>query len=461
MRLGKDRRTRDRNGRVSSSGNNTERDDPASGREDRALEALRLKVHVALLERMDATDLIVMNREQARARLSDEIALIARHVAPRIGPQELAELKDELCADMLGFGPIEPFLSSDDISDIMVNGTNPIYVERHGKLEQTDVRFRDDEQLLNVCQKIVSLVGRHVDEASPICDARLKDGSRVNIILPPLSMDGPSLTIRRFARDRFTIPQMVDLGTISAEGAEILSVIGRSRCNILVSGGTGSGKTTLLNALTGCIEPTERIVTCEDTAELQLQQDHVVRLETRVPNIEGQGEVTMRQLVRNCLRMRPDRIILGEVRGPEAFDLLQAMNTGHDGSMGTLHANSPIEAVSRLSSMVKMGFSGLDSETIEQMFGASVDVIIHIARFRDGVRRITHITDVLGISEGSLVLQDVLVFDFDEDPATGEIRGYHRARAALRPSFYRKAAYFGEDERLMRAIGAAVGKGPT
>src|SRR5690606_30894702 len=234
----------------------------------------------------------------------------------------------DICNDVLGFGPLEPLLARDDIADIMVNGAHNVYIEVDGKVQETNIRFRDNQQLLNICQRIVSQVGRRVDESSPICDARLPDGSRVNVIAPPLAIDGPSLTIRKFKKDKLTLDQLVRYGSISPEGAELLKIIGRVRCNVIISGGTGSGKTTLLNCLTRFIDPTERIITCEDSAELQLQQPHVVRLETRPPNLEGEGEVTMRELVRNCLRMRPERIIVGEVRGPEVFDLLQAMNTG-------------------------------------------------------------------------------------------------------------------------------------
>ena len=263
---------------------------------------------------------------------------------------EQEELLEDICNDVLGYGPLEPLLARDDIADIMVNGAATTFIEVGGKVQKTGVRFADNQQLMNICQRIVSQVGRRVDESSPICDARLPDGSRVNVIAPPLAIDGPALTIRKFKKDRLRLEQLVKFGSITPQAKTILEIIGRVRCNILISGGTGSGKTTLLNCLTGSIDNDERIITCEDSAELQLQQPHVVRLETRPPNLEGEGEITMRDLVKNCLRMRPERIIVGEVRGPEAFDLLQAMNTGHDGSMGTLHANSPREAISRLES---------------------------------------------------------------------------------------------------------------
>src|ERR1700742_147894 len=301
----------------------------------------------ALIEAIDLAALSKLDAESAREEIRDivhEIVTI-KNLVLSIAEQE--DLLDDICNDVLGFGPLEPLLARDDIADIMVNGANKTYIEVGGKIQKTGIRFRDNQQLLNICQRIVSQVGRRVDEASPICDARLPDGSRVNAIVPPLAIDGPALTIRKFKKDKLTLDQLVKFGTITPQGAEILRIVGKSRVNTLISGGTGSGKTTLLNCLTQFIDNDERIITCEDAAELQLQQPHVVRLETRPPNLEGEGQITMGDLVKNCLRMRPERIIVGEVRGPEAFDLLQAMNTGHDGSMGTLHANNPREALSR------------------------------------------------------------------------------------------------------------------
>ena len=309
----------------------------------------------ALVEAIDLSQLSRLDADNAREEIRDivhEIVAI-KNVALSIGEQQ--DLIDDICNDVLGYGPLEPLLGRDDIADIMVNGATRTFIEVGGKIQLTNVRFRDNAQLMNICQRIVSQVGRRVDEASPICDARLIDGSRVNVIAPPLAIDGPVLTIRKFRKDKLILDQLVRFGAISPEGGEILKIIGRVRCNVLISGGTGSGKTTLLNCITNYIDHDERVITCEDAAELQLQQPHVVRLETRPPNLEGSGSITMRDLVKNCLRMRPERIIVGEVRGPEAFDLLQAMNTGHDGSMGTLHANSPREALSRLKSMITMG----------------------------------------------------------------------------------------------------------
>jgi len=298
-------------------------------------------------------------------------------------------------------------------------------------------------------------VGRRVDEASPICDARLLDGSRVNVIAPPLSIDGPALTIRKFKKDKLTLANLVDFKSISPAGAKVLQIIGACQCNIVISGGTGSGKTTLLNCLTGFIDPDERIITCEDAAELQLQQPHVVRLETRPPNLEGKGKINMSDLVKNCLRMRPERIIVGEVRGPEAFDLLQAMNTGHDGSMGTLHANSPREALSRLESMITMGGFSLPAKTIREMIVGSVDVIVQATRLRDGSRRITHITEVIGMEGDVIVTQDLLLYEMDGEDADGNIIGEHKSTGIARPAFWDRARYFNLERQLAEALDEA------
>lgn len=313
------------------------------------------QVFSALIDTIDLSQLSRMAPDAAREEIRDIVndIIAIKNFVMSIAEQE--ELLDDICNDVLGYGPLEPLLSRDDIADIMVNGSRRTYIEVDGLLQETGIRFRDNQQLLNICQRIVSQVGRRVDESSPICDARLPDGSRVNVIAPPLSLDGPTLTIRKFRKDKLTLDQLVRFGAISNAGAELLQIISRVRCNVIISGGTGSGKTTLLNCLTRYIDTHERIITCEDSAELQLQQPHVVRLETRPPNLEGEGEVTMRDLVKNCLRMRPERIIVGEVRGPEVFDLLQAMNTGHDGSMGTIHANSPRECLNRMEAMIAMG----------------------------------------------------------------------------------------------------------
>jgi pilus assembly protein CpaF len=410
----------------------------------------------ALIEIIDVSQLTKMNVTRAREEISDvvsEIVIVKKLV---MSTAEQRVLLEDICNDVLGYGPLEPLLARDDISEILVNGSNRIFIEVDGKLQQTEICFRDNAQLINVCQRIVGQVGRRVDESSPICDARLPDGSRVNVIVSPLAIDGAALTIRKFKKDKLTLDQLVKFGSISPEGADVIKIIGRVRCNVVISGGTGSGKTTLLNCLTRYIDAEERIITCEDTAELQLQRLHTVRLETRPPNLEGEGEITMRDLVRNCLRMRPERIIVGEVRGPEAFDLLQAMNTGHDGSMGTLHANSPREALSRLESMITMAGYALPSKTIRQMICASIDVIIQTQRLRDGSRRITHITEILGMEGEVPITQDLFVYDISGDDESGKIIGRHRSTGIGRPRFWERAQYYGEEKRLAAALDAAV-----
>ncbi|HRE22294.1 MAG TPA: CpaF family protein, partial [Rhabdaerophilum sp.] len=393
--------------------------------------------------------------DSARDELRDVITeiLALKNVAMSIAEQE--DMLDDICNDVLGYGPLEPLLARDDIADIMVNGPDRTFIEVSGKIQLTNVRFRDNAQLINICQRIVSQVGRRVDESSPICDARLLDGSRVNVIAPPLAIDGAALTIRKFKKDKLTLDQLVKFASISPEGAEVLKIIGRVRCNIVVSGGTGSGKTTLLNCLTNYIDDDERIITCEDAAELQLQQSHVVRLETRPPNLEGQGQVTMRDLVKNCLRMRPERIIVGEVRGPEVFDLLQAMNTGHDGSMGTIHANSPRECLARMEAMIAMGGYSLPPKTVREMIVSSVDVIIQAQRLRDGSRRITHITEVMGMEGDVVTTQDLFVYEMMGEDANGRIIGRHKSTGIGRPRFWDRARYYGEEPRLAAALDAA------
>ncbi len=422
---------------------------------------LKKEIFGALIESINITELGRLDLAAARREVGGVVSeiLVAKRAVLSTGEQ--AQLTEEICNDVLGYGPLEPLLARDDISDIMVNGTSLIYIEVNGRVEQTNIRFRDNEQLLNICQRIVSQVGRRLDESSPICDARLPDGSRVNVIAPPLAIDGPSLTIRRFKKDKLTLDQLVDFGSITPEGAEILKIIGRVRCNVLISGGTGSGKTTLLNCLTKYVGAEERIVTCEDSAELQLQQPHVVRLETRPPNVEGTGEITMRDLVKNCLRMRPERIIVGEVRGPEVFDLLQAMNTGHDGSMGTIHSNSPRECLNRMESMIAMGGFSLPSRTVKEIIVGSVDVIVQAARLRDGSRRITHITEVLGMEGDVITTQDLFVYDMVGEDAQGRILGRHRSTGVGRPAFWDRARYYNEEQRLAAALDASNAAEPA
>ena len=412
------------------------------------------QVFSALIDTIDLSQLAKLDPDSAREEIRDIVndIIAIKNFAMTISEQE--ELLEDICNDVLGYGPLEPLLARDDIADIMVNGSKNVYIEVNGKVEQTGIRFRDNQQLLNICQRIVSQVGRRVDESSPICDARLPDGSRVNVIAPPLSIDGTALTIRKFKKDKLTLDQLVKFGAISPHGAEVLKIIGRVRCNIVISGGTGSGKTTLLNCLTNYIDREERVITCEDSAELQLQQPHVVRLETRPANLEGEGEVTMRDLVKNCLRMRPERIIVGEVRGPEVFDLLQAMNTGHDGSMGTIHSNSPRECLNRIESMIAMGGYTLPQKTVREIVVGSVDVIIQAARLRDGSRRITHITEVIGMEGDVIITQDLVLYNIKGEDASGKLMGEHVSTGIGRPHFWDRARYYGEEQRLAAALEA-------
>ena len=418
---------------------------------------IKTTIFSALIDTIDLAQLAQLDPDSAREEIRDIVNEIISIKAVVMSIAEQEHLLQDICNDVLGYGPLEPLLARDDIADIMVNGANRVFIEVGGKVQLTPIRFRDNAQLMNICQRIVSQVGRRVDESSPICDARLLDGSRVNVIAPPLALDGPTLTIRKFRKDKLTLEDLVRFGSISPAGARVLGVIGRARCNVLISGGTGSGKTTLLNCLTAYIDVEERVITCEDAAELQLQQPHVVRLETRPPNLEGQGTITMRDLIRNCLRMRPERIIVGEVRGPEAFDLLQAMNTGHDGSMGTLHANSPREAMGRLESMITMGGFSLPMKTIREMIVGSIDVIIQAERLRDGSRRITKVTEVIGTEGDVVITQDLITYEITGEDETGRMRGQHVGTGIVRPSFWERARYFGLERELAEALDAVQG----
>ncbi len=415
----------------------------------------KTSVFSALIDTIDLGQLAEMEPEAAREEIRDIVndIISIKNLAMSISEQE--EILEDICNDVLGYGPLEPLLVRDDIADIMINGAKNSFIEVDGKVVNANVRFRDNTQLMNICQRIVSQVGRRVDESSPICDARLADGSRVNVIAPPLAIDGPALTIRKFKKDKLTLDQLVKFGSITPEGATILEIIGKVRCNIIISGGTGSGKTTLLNCMSAYAGPEERIITCEDSAELQLQQPHVVRLETRPPNLEGEGQISMTDLVKNCLRMRPERIIVGEVRGSEVFDLLQAMNTGHDGSMGTIHANSPRECLNRVESMIAMGGFSLPAKTVREIIVGSVDVIIQATRLRDGSRRITHITEVLGLEGDVIITQDLFIYKIEGEDANGKLIGKHVSTGIGRPAFWDRARYFNEEARLAAALDAA------
>ncbi len=416
-----------------------------------SVEEAKNVIQPLVVERIDITAAARLERDELRRQLAELVADVLREQKLRLNQKEQQGVVDLLLDDMLGLGPLEPLLADEAINDIMVNGPNQVYVERKGKLELTDVSFRDNQHLLNICTRIVSQIGRRVDESTPLCDARLMDGSRVNIIIPPLAIDGPSISIRKFAKKGITLDVMIKQRNISEACGTVLKVAARSRLNILISGGTGSGKTTLLNAMSQMIDPGERIVTIEDAAELQLQQPHVVRLETRPANLEGHGEVTMRDLVKNALRMRPDRIILGEVRGAEAVDMLQAMNTGHDGSLGTVHANRPREALTRLENMVGMAGINLPAKAVRTQIAAAVDLIVQVSRMRDGMRRITYVTEVVGMEGDVITTQDLFTYEFEGEDPDGKLRGSFRA-SGLRPNFTPKAAYFGLDRLLVEAM---------
>jgi pilus assembly protein CpaF len=357
--------------------------------------------------------------------------------------EERRQITKEITDDILGYGPLEPFLHDDTVTEVMVNGPDSIYIERAGKIQRTAAAFLDDAHLMRIIDKIVSTVGRRVDESSPMVDARLPDGSRVNAIIPPLSLKGPTLTIRKFSRDPYTMDDLIEFGTLTPKAAQFLNACVHGKLNILISGGTGTGKTTTLNAMSAFISNAERIVTIEDAAELQLQQEHVLTLEARPPNIEGQGEIRIRELVRNSLRMRPDRIIVGEVRGPETLDMLQAMNTGHEGSLTTIHANSPRDALSRLETLVMTAGVELPHRAIREQIASAFDLLIQISRLVDGSRRITHVSEVLGMESDVITLQDVFVAKppDEETASSGNVKLLHELRCTgLKPHFLEKMA---------------------
>jgi pilus assembly protein CpaF len=421
-------------------------------RSDRAsVDAVKKRLQPLVMERMDIGVVSALPRADLERQLSDLVAELLAENKVQLNRAEQRELAATLLDDMLGLGPLEPLLADETVNDIMVNGPKQVYVERRGKLELTDIRFRDNAHLMNIATRIVSRIGRRVDESSPLCDARLEDGSRVNIIIPPLAIDGPSISIRKFSKKSITLDVMAQQQNISPAMASVLKIASRCRLNILISGGTGSGKTTLLNALSRMIDVGERVVTIEDAAELQMQQPHVVRLETRPANLEGEGEINMRDLVKNALRMRPDRIILGEIRGAEAIDMLQAMNTGHDGSMCTIHANRPREALTRLENMVGMSGINLPSKAVRTQIAAAVNMIVQVSRMRDGVRRVTHISEVVGMEGDVITTQDLFTFDFKGEDRNGKLQGDF-GKGGMRPFFTPRAEYYGLDRALLEAV---------
>jgi pilus assembly protein CpaF len=402
------------------------------------------RINERLLTVLDLSLLETIDESKARNEIR-EIALqiIVEESAP-LSVKQRTVIIQRIEDEVMGLGPLEPLLADETISDILVNGAKSVYIERHGKLEKTNVTFNDDAHLLNTIDRIVSAVGRRIDESSPMVDARLSDGSRVNAIIPPLAIDGPAVSIRRFAVELLSADNLISLGTISAEMAKVLEVIVKARLNVLISGGTGSGKTTTLNILSGFIPEDERVVTIEDSAELQLQQPHVVRLETRPPNIEGRGEVTSRDLVRNSLRMRPERIIVGEVRGAEALDMLQAMNTGHDGSLTTIHANTPRDALGRIENMVAMTGISFPVKALRAQIAAAIHIVIQVSRLEDGSRKLVSIQEINGMEGDIITMSELFTFDRSSIDDEGKVIGKLKATGVV-PAFYKGLAPRGID----------------
>lgn len=404
--------------------------------------ALKVSIHRSLLDRINLAALEQLSRQQIEFEISDIVLEILDEQREVLNARERQALVAEVLDELLGLGPLEPLLKDETITDILVNSCDTVFVERHGLLERVQTRFQDEKHLLRIIQKIVSAVGRRIDESSPYVDARLPDGSRVNAIIAPLAIDGSSLSIRKFARQRIGMERLVELGSISPVMAQVMEAMAKSRRNVLISGGTGSGKTTLLNAMSSYINHRERIVTIEDSAELQLQQEHVVRLETRPPNLEGKGEVSQRDLVKNALRMRPDRIIVGEVRTGEAFDMLQAMNTGHDGSMTTIHANSPRDALARLEQMIGMSGIEIAPRAARAQIASAINVVLQVSRMVDGRRRLVSLAEVTGMEGDTITMQEIFRFNVTGRAENGDVIGQFEA-TGIRPKFLAHAAEYG------------------
>ena len=407
-----------------------------------SFQEMKSRLHRTLINRMDLTKLSSLSPEQVHAEVLRLAETVLAQEAMPLSASERERLVSDVQHELFGLGPLEPLLADPTISDILVNSAHTIYIERRGKIEATNVRFKDDEHLMRVIERIVSSVGRRIDESSPMVDARLQDGSRVNAIIPPLSIDGPVLSIRRFGSDPLRMNALVANKALTKEIAEMLEMCVKARLNVLISGGTGAGKTTLLNALSAYIPENERIVTIEDSAELQLQQPHVVRLETRPPNIEGRGEVTQRDLVRNALRMRPDRIVIGEVRGGEAIDMLQAMNTGHDGSLTTIHANTPRDALARLETMIQMTGMRLSDRAMRQQIASALDLVLQVARMSDGSRRVTSIAELTGMEGETITMQEIFLYERTGVDAQGQVVGKFKS-TGIRPRFAERLKSFG------------------
>src|SRR6476661_81792 len=408
-----------------------------SGLNFKIYQELKSSVHRDLLNKVDLERVAVVRDERTRAQALAVIQDLVANLQTPMSGRERERLALEVLDEVFGLGPLEPLLQDPTINDILINGYNQVYIERAGMLEETNVSFKDNAHLMHIIDKIVSDIGRHVDESSPMVDARLADGSRVNVIIPPLAVDGPHLSIRRFGHIPLTDADLLANQTLTPPMLELIKGAVKARLNIVVSGGTGAGKTTFLNVLSGYISDKERIVTVEDSAELQMKQRHVVRLECRPPNVEGKGAVMQRQLVINCLRMRPNRIIVGEVRGEEALDMLQAMNTGHDGSLTTVHANSPRDALARVETMAMMANLNLPEKAVRRQIASAVSLVIQIARFNDGTRRVTHLTEITGMEDDIISMQDVFVFEKQGVNADGKVLGQFTP-TGIRPKFAEK-----------------------
>lgn len=406
----------------------------SDGTGQHSFQEMKARLHRTLINRMDLTKLSSLTPEQVHAEVSRLAEAVLAQEAMPLSVSERERLVNDVQHELFGLGPLEPLLKDPTVSDILVNSHNTIYIERRGKIESTNVRFKDDEHLMRVIERIVSSVGRRIDESSPMVDARLQDGSRVNAIIPPLSIDGPVLSIRRFGSDPLRMVSLIENQALTKDIADMLQMVVHARLNVLISGGTGAGKTTLLNALSAFIPENERIVTIEDSAELQLQQPHVVRLETRPPNIEGRGEVTQRDLVRNSLRMRPDRIVIGEVRGGEAIDMLQAMNTGHDGSLTTIHANTPRDALARLETMIQMTGMRLSDRAMRQQVASAINLVVQVARLSDGSRRVTSISEITGMEGETITMQEIFMYERTGVDKEGKVIGRFRP-TGIRPRF--------------------------
>ncbi|EHV9682656.1 CpaF family protein [Vibrio parahaemolyticus] len=413
------------------------------------LKEVYIDIRDEIFDALDAASLVDVEPLELESQLKDSVNILIEKKQLQISSLKRLDLVKALLDELKGLGPLQALVDNDDISDIMINGPSDIFIEINGKVEKSPIQFVNEKQLNTIAKRIASNVGRRIDESKPLCDARLEDGSRVNIVIPPLAIDGTSISIRKFKEQKIKLENLVQFGALSVEMAKLLSIASHCKCNILISGGTGSGKTTLLNALSGFIGSGERIVTIEDAAELQLQQPHIVRLETRQASVEGTGEITARDLVINALRMRPDRIIVGECRGGEAFEMLQAMNTGHDGSMSTLHANTPRDAIARVESMVMMATASLPIEAIRRTIVSAVDLIVQVRRLHDGSRKILFISEIVGLEGDSVVMEDIFRFENNGVGDEGKISGEFRTPGLSKRSvIYERAKFFGLDGAL-------------